>query len=294
MNHTRIVIAVMLAAGCLCFAVNGQAEPSTSEKSAGSTNAAEPKVKFVTSPSFNATNYDKIAIVCVWPSGLQAAQAGIWEQTINDEFTPALMQKGYDVPPADTQSPAQGGQAGNTSVSSKPDIAAIGKALDVPAVMVIDISNMKSEPYNAPAATTKSATPAAMVTGTGTSGLGTLSNAMLFTNAIPEKEMPKQTTLVFKDLGSLFGKPNPPPGKTPTPTAAAAKTEPAKPAAPQYENFCSMSARLYSVGDKRILWYGQVTESSVNPTELDLSDDIKQAADAIAGALPSRLEEAKK
>ena len=55
-----------------------------------------------------------------------------------------------------------------------------------------------------------------------------------------------------------------------------------------------MSARLYSVGDKRILWYGQVTESSVGPTALDISDDIKQAADAIAGALPSRLEEAKK
>ncbi|HTS17460.1 MAG TPA: hypothetical protein VMP11_07800 [Verrucomicrobiae bacterium] len=286
MNHTRIAVAAMLAASCVCFTTSGQAESASSKKLGGSTNAALPQVRAVLMPGFAPTNYDRIAIVCIWPSELKAVQAGIWEQTIDDEFTPALMQKGYDVPPADAQSSGKSGQGGN---SSKPDIAAIGKSLDVPAVMVIDISNIKSELYSGPA-TTKSSASAGTETGTEASGLGTVGNAMVFTNVVPKNQMPGQAGPIIGDIQKLWGKPNPPQTKP----AAGAKPPPAKPAAPQYANSCSMSARLYSVGDRRILWYGQVMESSVNPTEMDLSDDIRQAADAIAGAVPSRLEEAKK
>jgi hypothetical protein len=290
-NHIRIAITVMLAVGCVSLAASGQTESTDSKKSPGSSNAAEPKVVAVPSPSFIATNYDKIAIVCEWSTLPKPAQADGWEQTINDEFTPALMQKGYEVPSSDPQPTSTSGPTGNSAASTKPDIAAIGKSLDVPAVMVINISNLKSEAYTAPVAAKPEASAAAG-TETGKSTAGTLSNAMILTNTVPQNEMPKQATLVMKDLGSIFGKPNPPPGKAPTP--AAAKPEPAKPAAPQYANSCSMSARLYSVGDKRLQWFGKVTESSVSATAQDYSDAIKAAADAIAGALPSRLEEAKK
>src|SRR5580700_9630588 len=109
LNHTRITISVMLAVVCACVAANGQTASSGSK----------PQIQSITSPSFNPTNYAKIAIVLSNP--LKPTPADNSQRSIDDEFTFALVQKGYDVvTPSDTQSLLTNQPAANPPASAEP------------------------------------------------------------------------------------------------------------------------------------------------------------------------------
>lgn len=271
MNHARIAISVLLAVVGACFAADGQTNSSTSKGSQA------PHVQSVTSPSFNPTNYNKIAIV--WHSPAKQPTADSSEQSIDDDFTFALVQKGYDViGPADTESLLNDQTVANRSGPAEPDAAKIGKLLNVPAVLIISVSGMSSKPYVAPAPQPEKAETSTPVAGVSNplSLIAVPTNSFRFHGwgiNLPEENQSKGTA------------PKAPPPKPAAPAAAKA--------GPQFSNSCSMSARLFSVEDDHILWMGKVTASAVSASAQDYSGSINAAADAIAQAIPSRTTEAK-
>jgi hypothetical protein len=301
LNRARIAISVIFAVGCVCFAANGQKASSDSKES------EEPKVQSVTSPSFNPTNYNKIGIV--WPNPPKPAQADNSQQSIDDEFTFALMQKGYDViPPSDAQTLLKDQPVAKTSGSAEPDTTKIGKLLNVPAVMVISVSGLNSKPYVAPSPE-KATTSTSSAAGGVSNPFAGMSNPLSYitppTNSfkihgwgitLPDQTPPKDAAQP-KNAAQQKNAAQPKGAAQPRATAPAASAtpkgaEPAAPkAAPQFLNSCSMSARLFSVEDSRILWIGKVTVNSVSSSAQDYSESIKAAADAIAQAIPSRTEE---
>jgi len=284
LNHARITISVLLAVGCACLAANGETTSTDSK------NAEEPHVQSVTSPSFNPTNYNKIAIV--WLSPPKQAPADSSEQSIDDEFTFALVQKGYDViPSSDTQSLLKVQPGATPSSSAEPDTTKIGKLLNVPAVIVISVSGLTSKPYVTPPPE-KASTSTAPAAGGGSNPFGGMPNLLSYVSAPTNSS----NSLKFHGWGLNLPSETTPAKNAaqPKPTAPAATTAAPKAAppqtAPQFMNGCSMSARLFSVEDSRILWMGKVTANSVSSSAQDYSDSIKAAADAIAGAIPARIE----
>jgi hypothetical protein len=266
----------------------------------------------MTSPSFDPTNYNKIAIV--WLTPPKQPQADSSEQSIDDEFTFALMQKGYDVvPSSDAQSLLKEQPAAKTPGAPETETTKIGKLLNVPAVMVISLSGLNSKPYTAPPPTEKTSASTSSAAGGGTNPFAGMPNPLQYvtppTNSFkfhgwgfrlpggaPAQDDTESKGAQSNGAQSKAGKTRAPQPKAAEPAATAApkRAESAAPkAAPQFMNTCSMSARLYSVADDHILWIGKVTVGSVSASAQDYSDSIKSAADAIAGAIPSGTEEKK-
>ena len=272
-------MSVMLAVVGAGFAANGQTAPTDSKGSEA------PQVHSVTSPTFNPTNYTKVAIV--WTNPPKPTPGDSSQQSIDDEFTFALVQKGYDViAPSDTQSLLKGQQVTNSPTSTEPSAMTIGKLLNVPAVMVISVSGLTSKPYVAPPPQPAGASSTA---GGAANPLAGVSNPLSLIS------MPTNS---YKYHGWGINLPNETPPKSGAQPNAAQPRAPAPAAAPkaapQFMNSCSMSARLSSSEDDRILWIGKVTVNSVSSSAQDFSDSVRAAADAIAGAIPSRIEEPKK
>lgn len=302
LNRARISILILLAVGGTCFAARDQTASSDSK------NSGEPRVQSVTSPSFNPASYSKVAIL--WPNAPKQSQADGSEQSIDDEFTFALVQKGYDViGPSDTQSLLKEQPAVKTPGAVEPDAAKIGKLLNVPAVMVISVSGLHSKPYVAPPPPPQKTNPSPAAEG-GTNPFAGMPNPLTYitppTNSFKfhgwgfklPGEAPAQDDAEPKGAPSKGAQPKAgkakatqPKAAEPAGTASSRGAEPAAPkAAPQFMNTCSMSARLSSVEDDHILWIGKVTVSSVSASAQDYSGPVKAAADAIAQAIPSRTE----
>lgn len=106
--------------------------------------ADEPQVKAVSAPSFKQANLSKVAIV--WPSKQGYQQQDNSQQAIEDEFTMALMEKGYSVATrSDVQAILQEQTFQHQSGMTDADVSKLGKLLNVPAVMIVSVSELKSE-----------------------------------------------------------------------------------------------------------------------------------------------------
>jgi len=122
---------------CAGYTSNGFAGPKAKTP-------VEPVVKAVSAPSFNSTDLKKVAIV--WPNKQRSEQEDASQQTIEDEFTMALMEKGYSVAArSDVQAILKEQQFQRESGMTDADVSKIGKLLNVSAVMVVNVSDLKSE-----------------------------------------------------------------------------------------------------------------------------------------------------
>ena len=273
MNGINITIRTVALISCLCWAVDGFSEPSAPEKAEG------PQVKAVRSSSFKQGEINKIALV--WPNNLQAAsQESAQQESIDDDFTIGLMQKGYDVtPPSDVQSALKEGRTGTPPSQADGTYSKIGRLVDASAVMVLAVTDLKSELYIPPP-------PPPVTTNTGSLSVlqTTASNAMAVGEQEAEKKMPAKIPGPWAGVLSniLNSSKSNAPSKTPAP---------AKPAPPEYLVSCSMSARLYSVENGNIIWFGKVTASALGSSENDYTASLETAAVAIAQAFPAKMEQ---
>jgi hypothetical protein len=135
------VAAVVLAAGAASAVWAGQKAKPTDE----------PQVKAVSSPEFKPADFKRVAIV--WPErhGWGGNEKTDSQRAMEDEFTSALMEKGYSVVSrSDVVAVLKEQKFQNESGLTDADASKIGKLLNVPAVMVVSISDLKSERYKKP------------------------------------------------------------------------------------------------------------------------------------------------
>jgi hypothetical protein len=120
--------------------------------------------------SFDPAKIPKLAVVVVGPGPSRLVQKqSDSERAVEDEFVQVLLRKGYTVSSRSDLEAVIKEQHFQRSGLTESDAAAIGKVLNVPAVMVVRVTELNSE--RKPLSVTKKNTPSSP-TYLGTAGLG--------------------------------------------------------------------------------------------------------------------------
>lgn len=139
------------------------------DKSGPASAGAKPET--AADPSFDPENIPKLAVIVLGPQPGKRAQTNA-ERYVEDAFVAVLMRKGYSVTSRSDLEAVLKEQHFQKSGLTEADAAAIGKILNVPAVMVVKVTELDAENKRVPGKTSGKRTSAHRTAIEATAGMG--------------------------------------------------------------------------------------------------------------------------